>query len=54
MGKSKEKYIEIHDPLEKELELARLGYYGLIQKIIKDEELLYERLYNNDKEKEKK
>ena len=47
MGKSKEKYIEIHDPLAGR-------YYGLIQKIIKDEELLYERLYNNDKEKEKK
>ena len=37
MGKSKEKYIEIHDPLAER-------YYGLIQKIIKDEELLYEQL----------
>ena len=37
MGKSKEKYIEIHDPLSER-------YYGLIQKMIKDEELLYERL----------
>jgi hypothetical protein len=37
MGKSKEKYIEIHDPLSER-------YYGLIQKIIKDEELLYEQL----------
>jgi hypothetical protein len=45
MGKSKEKYIEIiknlkdrgNDPLSDR-------YYGLIQKIIKDEELLYEQL----------
>ena len=37
MGKSKEKYMEIHDPLSER-------YYGLIQKIIKDKELLYERL----------
>ena len=37
MGKSKEKYIEIHDPLSER-------YYVLIQKIIKDEELLYEQL----------
>ena len=37
MGKSKEKYIETHDPLSER-------YYGLIQKIIKDEELLYEQL----------
>jgi hypothetical protein len=37
MGKSKEKYIEIHDPLSER-------YYALIQKIIKDEELYYEML----------
>ena len=37
MGKSKEKYIEIHDSLSER-------YYGLIQKIIKDEELIYEQL----------
>ena len=37
MGKSKEKYMEIHDPLSER-------YYELIQKIIKDEELLYEQL----------
>tara|TARA_R110000824_G_scaffold148705_1_gene318582 strand:+ start:176 stop:319 length:144 start_codon:yes stop_codon:yes gene_type:complete len=37
MGKSKEKYIEIHDPLSER-------YYEIIQKIIKDEELLYEQL----------
>jgi len=37
MGKSKEKYIEIHDPLSER-------YYELIKKIIKDEELLYEQL----------
>ena len=37
MGKSKEKYIEIHDSLSER-------YYGLIQKIMKDEELIYEQL----------
>ena len=44
MGKSKEKYIEIHDPLAER-------YYGLIQKIIKDEELLYEQLYGENEKK---
>jgi len=42
MGKSKEKYMEIHDPLSER-------YYGLIQKIIKDKELLYERLDCDEK-----
>jgi hypothetical protein len=37
MGKSKEKYMEIHDPLSER-------YYELIKKIIKDKELLYEKL----------
>ncbi len=37
MGQSKRDYMEIHDPLAER-------YYGLIQKIIKDEELLYEKL----------
>ena len=37
MGATKKDYIEIHDPLSER-------YYGLIQKIIKDEELLYEQL----------
>ena len=46
MGKSKEKYMEIHDPLSER-------YYGLIQKIIKDKELLYERLDCDEKNKEK-
>ena len=41
-GKSKEKYMEIHDPLSER-------YYGLIQKIIKDKELLYERLDCDEK-----
>ena len=44
MGKSKEKYIEIHDPLAER-------YYEIIQKIIKDEELLYEQLYGENEEK---
>ena len=44
MGKSKQKYIEIHDPLADR-------YYGLIQKIIKDEELLYEQLYGENEKK---
>ena len=44
MGKSKEKYIEIHDSLSER-------YYGLIQKIIKDEELLYEQLYGENEKK---
>ena len=44
MGKSKEKYIEIHDYLSER-------YYGLIQKIIKDEELLYEQLYGENEKK---
>jgi len=44
MGKSKEKYIEIHDPLAER-------YYEIIQKIIKDEELLYEQLYGENEKK---
>lgn len=47
MGKSKQKYIEIHDPLADR-------YYGLIQKIIKDEELLYEQLGANEEDKNEK
>jgi hypothetical protein len=42
MGKSKEKYMEIHDPLSER-------YYGLIQRIIKDKELLYEQLDCDEK-----
>tara|TARA_B100001540_G_scaffold85311_2_gene76907 strand:- start:447 stop:590 length:144 start_codon:yes stop_codon:yes gene_type:complete len=37
MGATKRDYMEIHDPLAER-------YYVLIQKIIKDEELLYETL----------
>ena len=47
MGKSKQKYIEIHDPLADR-------YYGLIQKIIKDEELLYEQIGENEEDKNEK
>ena len=47
MGKSKQKYIEIHDPLADR-------YYGLIQKIIKDEELLYEQLGEKKENKDEK
>ncbi len=37
MKEKKKDYMEIHDPLAER-------YYGLIQKIIKDEELLYQQL----------
>ncbi len=37
MGATKKDYMEVHDPLAER-------YFGLIQKIIKDEELLYEQL----------
>jgi len=37
MGQNKRDYMEIYDPLAER-------YYGLIQKFIKDEELLYETL----------
>ena len=47
MGKSKQKYIEIHDPLADR-------YYELIQKIIKDEELLYEQLGEKKEDKDEK
>ncbi len=46
MGKSKEKYMEIHDPLAER-------YYGLIQRIIEDEELLYHRLGKENKKEDK-
>ena len=37
MGANKRDYMEVHDSLAER-------YYGLIQRIIKDEELLYEQL----------
>ena len=37
MGATKKDYMEVHDPLAER-------YYGLIQRIIKDEELLYKQL----------
>ena len=47
MGKSKEKYIEIHDSLSER-------YYGLIQKIIKEEEVYWETLKPKKSNKEDK
>ena len=46
MGATKKDYMEVHDPLAER-------YYGLIQRIIKDEELLYEQLDCDTRSKDK-